>query len=84
MNEYRGVFEQGDEERIVYIKSGKSENTVPGYCEAYLRTERKDEIVNAISVFSRENRHNMSVRLVDDGVIIESYGMETHSMALEM
>lgn len=38
MNEYRGVFEQGDEERIVYIKSGKSENTVPGYCEAYLKT----------------------------------------------
>ena len=84
MMEYRGSFPQGDDERIVYIKGGTSENTVPGYCEAYLRTERQDEIISSISAFSRENRHNMSVRLVDGGVIIESYGMPTHSMALEM
>ena len=84
MMEYRGVFEQEEEERIIYIKGGTCENTVPGYCEAFLETERKMEIVNTLSLFACETRHNMSVRIVETGVIIESYGMETHSMALEM
>jgi len=84
MLEYRGDFPQNDDERIVYLKGGTVENTVPGYCEAFLSTNRPEEIVTSLSKFAIENRHNMSARIVENGVVIESYGMETHSMALEM
>lgn len=84
MMEYRGGFCQTGKERIAYLKGGTAENTVPGHCEAFLQTERQMEIVNELTLFSRESRHNMSARIEDDGVIIESCGMETHSMALEM
>ena len=84
MMEYRGKFLQTSHEKIAYIKGGTCENTVPGHCEVLLITDRKDEIVRELSNFARENRHNMSAKITDDGVKLESYGMETHSMALEM
>lgn len=83
MMEFRGDIEQDADEKVVYIKGGTAENTVPGHCEAYLLTDRKSEIVSKLSLFSKENRHNMTARVVEDGVIIESFGVETHSMALE-
>lgn len=84
MMEFRGPFSQKGAERIAYIKGGTSENTVPGYCSALLLTERKSEITARLSLFAKENRHNMTAKIIDEGVIIESFGMETHSMALEM
>lgn len=84
MMEYSGVFSQEKNERIEYIKGGTSENTVPGHCKAFLCTARKSEIITKLSLFAKENRHNMTGKITEEGVIIESFGMETHSMALEM
>ncbi len=84
MMEYRGHFPQDGPERIAYIRGGTAENSVPGYCKAFLLTQRKSEIVSLLTLFARENRHNMTAKVVEEGVIIESFGMETHSMALEM
>jgi len=83
MMEFRSDIEQIETERIEYIKGGTAENTVPGHCEAYLVTDRKSEIISKLSLFSKENRHNMTAHIIDDGVVIESFGVETHSMALE-
>lgn len=83
MMEFRSEIRQTGPERIEYIKGGTAENTVPGHCEAYLVTDRKSEIVSKLTLFSKENRHNMTARVKDDGVVIESLGVETHSMALE-
>lgn len=83
MMEYHSTFLREEGEEIVYIKGGTAENTVPGYCEALLRTERKSEIVSKLSLFAKENRHNLTAKTVEEGVLIESFGMETHSMALE-
>ncbi len=84
MMEYMGTFPQQGGEIIGYIRGGASDNTVPGHCETLLITERKSEIVTNLSLFARDNRHNMTARIVDNGVIIESFGMETHGMALEL
>ncbi len=84
MLEFSCDFKQSDNEYIAYIKGGTADNTVPGYCEALIITERKSEIIKKLSVFTKENRHNMQTRLQENGVIIESYGVETHSMALEL
>jgi len=83
MMEFYSNIEQIGAERIEYIKGGTAENTVPGHCEAYLVTDRKSEIISKLLLFSKENRHNMTARITDDGVVIESFGVETHSMALE-
>lgn len=83
MMEFRSEFEQIGLERIKYITGGTAENTVPGHCEAYIVTSRKNEIISKLSLFSKENRHNMTAQIKDDGVVIESFGVETHSMALE-
>ena len=82
--EFRGTFRQGASDRISYIRGGTVENTVPGYCEALLISERKSEIVLALSLYAKENRHNMTSKTTDEGVIIRSFGVEMHSMALEM
>lgn len=83
MMEFRSEIEQLGPGRIEYIRGGTAENTVPGHCEAYLVTDKKSEIISKLSIFSKENRHNMTAHAKDDGVVIESFGVETHSMALE-
>lgn len=84
MMEYRGLFTQEKGERISFIEGGVSENTVPEYCKALLLTGRKSEIISKLILFAKENRHNMTARAVKEGVEIESFGLATHSMAVEM
>lgn len=87
MMEFRSDFKLAatspGKEHIAYLKGGTAENTVPGHCEAYLVTERKSEIISKLTLFSKENRYNMTAHTKDDGIVIESFGVETHSMALE-
>lgn len=83
MLEYEKNIRQEEAERIEFIKGGVSENIVPGYCSAKLITERKSEIVRLLKKYVMENRRNLSARIVEDGVFVESFGVEFHCMAIE-
>ena len=82
MVEFSGRIAQEGEESIAYLRGGTVENTVPGHCQTLLITQRKSEIVKRVSEFADENRHNLFARIVENGVVIESVGMEVHSIAL--
>ncbi|MFR3484961.1 MAG: hypothetical protein ACLTXL_16520, partial [Clostridia bacterium] len=79
MVEFSSEIPQEREEYIQYIRGGTMENTVPGHCEALLITPRKSEIVRELSEFSKEHRHNMHAKILENGVLLEAFGMETHS-----
>ncbi|MGL4483704.1 MAG: Sapep family Mn(2+)-dependent dipeptidase [Anaerovoracaceae bacterium] len=81
--DYKREVEQGTDERIEYIKGGITENVVPGYCCAKLVTERKEEIVSAMKSFINENRVDLTAKTLSDGLLIESFGVEYHCMAIE-
>ena len=83
MVEFSGAVRQGGEETIRYIQGGTMENTVPGSCAARLVTRRGSEIVQRLSEFAKARRRNLRARLLEDGVLVEAAGMETHSIALE-
>ena len=83
MVEFSSEIPQEREEYIQYIRGGTMENTVPGHCEALLITPRKSEIVRELSEFSKEHRHNMHAKILENGVLLEAFGMETHSISLE-
>ena len=83
MVEFSGPVPQEGEEYLRCIQGGTMENTVPGHCRAYLVTERKSEIVKALSDFAQEHRHSLHAKILDDGVLVEAVGMETHSISLE-
>ena len=84
MVEFQGNFSQNGSDTLIYLRGGTSENTVPGHCEAFIKTDEKSRLVKELSRFAKENRHNMTARMTDGGVILEATGVETHSMALEM
>ncbi len=83
MVEFTGDVRQEGSEYIQSIQGGTMENTVPGHCRAMLITQRKSEIVKRLSDFSKERRHNLRAKILDDGVLLEAFGMETHSISLE-
>lgn len=83
MVEFSGKISQDCGEYIQFIQGGIRENTVPGNCKALLITDRKSEIVKQVSNFAKEHRHNMQAKITANGVLIESFGMETHSISLE-
>ena len=81
--DYEVEIPQDSEERIEYIHGGISENIVPGYCCAKLITHRKEEIVAAMRSFINEKRVDITAKMTEDGVLLESYGVEYHCMAIE-
>ena len=83
MVEFGGPVRQEGSEYMQYIQGGTMENTVPGYCKAMLITQRKSEIVRELSDFAKERRHNLHAKILEDGVLLEAFGMETHSISLE-
>lgn len=83
MVEFSGTIRQEGEEYIRYIQGGTMENTVPGYCKALLITQRKSEIVQELSAFAKERRHNLHAKILENGVLLEAFGVETHSISLE-
>ena len=83
MVECARTIRQEGEEFIRCIQGGTMENTVPGHCRAMLVTQRKSEIVRELSEFAKERRHNLRAKILDDGVLLEAFGMETHSISLE-
>lgn len=78
----RNVCQEGPE-YIQYIQGGTMENTVPGHCAALLITQRKSELVKALSLYAQEHRHNLRAKVLEEGVLVEAFGMETHSISLE-
>lgn len=83
MVEFSREIRQEGEEYLRYLRGGTMDNTVPGHCSALLITRRKSEIVKRVSVFCREQRRNLHAKILEDGVLLESFGMETHSISLE-
>ena len=83
MVEFSRKIRQDSGAYIQYITGGIRENTVPGHCSALLITQDKSRIVQRLSDFAKAHRHNMTARIISNGVLIESYGMETHSISLE-
>ena len=83
MIEFSRKIRQDSGAYIQYIKGGTRENSVPGYCSALLITEQKSQVVKHLSDFAKERRHNMHAKITANGVLIEAYGMETHSISLE-
>ena len=81
--DYEIEIPQEDDERIEYIHGGISENIVPGYCCAKLVTDRKEEIVATMRSFISEKRVDITAKMLDDGILLESYGVEYHCMAIE-
>ena len=81
--DYEISIPQDSDERIEYIHGGISENIVPGYCCAKLITDRKEEIVAAMRSFINEKRVDITAKMTDDGLLLESYGVEYHCMAIE-
>ena len=83
MLEYEKKIPQDSEEFVEYIRGGVSENIVPGYCRAKLRTSRRSELVASLTSYARENRKDLNAKILEDGVLIESFGVEFHCMAIE-
>jgi len=83
MVEFSRELPREGEEYIQFIQGGTQDNTVPGCCRAKLVTQRRNELVQQLSVYAKEHRHSMQAKLLDDGVLVESHGMETHSISLE-
>ena len=83
MLEFRKHLIQGSSEYIKDMEGGKIENIVPWYCKAHLVTSRKSELLEKAARYSAENRKNVEAKPVDDGVIIEVFGLERHCAAIE-
>lgn len=83
MVEFSRKIRQDGGAYIQYITGGTQENSVPEHCVALLITQEKSWIVQRLSDFAKEHRHNMTARIITNGVLVESYGVETHSISLE-
>lgn len=83
MMEYRKPLAQEGGEYIEYIKGGKLDNLIPGYCSAKIITDRRSDIVTKVTEYSRENRRDVNAKLLKDGVLIEAFGREGHCASIE-
>lgn len=83
MVEFSRTIRQEGPEYIQWIRGGTMDNTVPGHCAALLITQRKSELVRDLSAYAREHRHNLRAKIMENGVLVEAFGMETHSISLE-
>lgn len=83
MFEFAKKINQDSSEYIEFMHGGKVDNLVPWYCKAKLVTSRKKEILEKATQFSEENRRDVEVKILDDGVLIEVFGVERHCAVLE-
>lgn len=83
MMEYARDIAQDDGEYVAYIRGGKLDNLVPGYCSARLVTERRSEIVARVNEYTQENRKDINARILADGVLLEAFGKERHCASIE-
>ncbi len=83
MMEYTKALEQRGDEYIEYIKGGKVDNLIPGYCSAKIVTGRRSEIVSKVTEYAKNNRRDVNAKLLKDGVLIETFGREGHCASIE-
>lgn len=83
MFEFHKDIEQDAKEYIEYIRGGKIDNLVPGYCCAKIVTERKNEILDRLMEYTEENRRDINAKILKDGMFIEVFGKERHCALIE-
>jgi succinyl-diaminopimelate desuccinylase len=71
------VKQQG-EVVIKYIKGGHRANMVPDYCEAGINTKDVQGLINAAKVFAGESSYDIKAEVIDNLVVIKSFGESAH------
>jgi succinyl-diaminopimelate desuccinylase len=69
---------------IKSIKGGIRPNMVPDKCEVVIATKDAESILKAVQEFAAKTGYNMKAEIVNDDVVIHSFGVSAHGSMPEL